>query len=100
MTKSAALTVENTVALQVMQALLGLLSKDMRAISFEIIETDILLYFLHETRKNVNQEDIEDIKFELDVLTDGKYLIKSVHSDVEDIQSWPGFGKRLVFRRQ
>ena len=58
------------------------------------------MYFLFESDSEPNIEDIEDVKFELDVLTDGKYKISHSVCESGNIRLWDGQGHRHVLKRK
>ncbi len=88
---------ENLVVLQVIQALLGLISKNMKAISVRVLDSRIILYFALEGKLEDDDEEIQDIMFELDAIFGG-----SVQVDVEIYiglagLDWPGRSCRPVY---
>ena len=91
---------ENQLTLQILQATMGLIPESVRALSFSWSDEEIVLHFLHDKGRPVDPEDIDDMVFELDALTDGKVKIDCELSDHDDIRKWSGYEKRFVFSRK
>ena len=89
---------QNYVTLQAVQALLGLISKDMEAVFVEVQESDVVLHFVVPAERESDCiEDIEDAAFELDVLLEGRTLIRTeVHPSrpPEALREWSGVYSR------
>jgi hypothetical protein len=92
---------ENRVVLDVVQAALGLISCDMRAISVRAELDRIILYVAVRERSPQVEEDIDDLVFELHALQDKLIEIEvSVHVGEPDT-SWPGhFGRRVYVAKE
>ena len=90
---------ENRIALQVVQAMLGLIDEEMMAVAFSLSECRIELNFL-VSRAFDGIEDIQDIEFELDALTDGRYRIGHSIAFADEEPEWPNIGCRLLFKRK
>lgn len=89
---------ENQVVLDVVQAALGLISREIRAIAVRAEQDRIHLYVLVHERSTQVAEDIEDLIFELEALQEGPVAIEaSVHED-ESGAPWPGSRARRVYR--
>lgn len=91
---------ENTIALQIVQSALGLISIAMRAIGYTIQDQTISLHFLVGCVTESIQDDIEHIKFELDVLTDGKYLIEHHLHEARDMDDWPAADLSIIYKQK
>ena len=59
---------ENTQALSLVQALLGNITANLRAVSFECSVVGVVLYFLLEHESLEDREEIEDTVFEFEAL--------------------------------
>jgi hypothetical protein len=89
---------ENRVVLDVVQAALGLISREMRAIAVRAEQDRIYLYVLvHEQSAQV-AEDIDDLVFELEALQDGSVAIAASVHEAEPGAAWPGSLARQVYR--
>jgi hypothetical protein len=89
---------ENYVVLQAVQALLGLVTPRVRAVSVRANPDLVTLFFAMDKCELVDQQDIDDAGFELDVLLDGKPRIdSSIHVGVDD-EAWDGFPHRRIYR--
>jgi hypothetical protein len=88
---------ENMLVLDALQASLGLISADMRAVSVQLDPDKVVLHFAMRERNCDVDEDIEDMVFELDALREGSTRIEaSVYVGAPD-QSWPGRAGRLLY---
>lgn len=88
---------ENQLVLDVVQAALGLISRDMLAISIGVSQDRVMLYFVVRERNHQVDEDIEDIIFELHTLQSGPIEVDlSVHVGLPN-DEWPGILGRRVF---
>lgn len=88
---------ENRVVLDVVQAALGLISREMRAISVRAEQHRILLYVaVHERTAQVS-EDIDDLVFELEALQEGPVTIDASVYEGEPGAAWPGSLARRVY---
>ncbi|WP_245670150.1 hypothetical protein [Micromonospora mirobrigensis] len=88
---------ENRLVLDVVQAALGLISREMRAISVELrLDRVILHVAVHERNAQV-EEDVEDLVFELAALQDGQIEIESSVFVGEPNSGWPGSSGRRVY---
>lgn len=93
------LKTENQIALQLVQASLGLISARIMAIGFTISGDRIEISFaVHEGFDEMN--DIEEIEFELDVLTDGKYEICHKIGSAGDRLNLSMCNQRLIFKEK
>ncbi|WP_030443539.1 hypothetical protein [Actinoplanes subtropicus] len=89
---------ENRVVLDVVQAALGLISHEMRAISVRAEPDRITLYVAVHERSAQVEEDVDDLVFELHALQDKLIDIEaSVHVG-EPGAAWPGSLGRGVYR--
>ena len=68
---------ENRVTLQVVQALIGLITSHMKTISIDVTEDRVVLRYAMTERDEVDQDAIEDAIFELDALLGGHVLIET-----------------------
>lgn len=88
---------ENKFVLDVVQATLGLISRDMLAISIGVTQDQVMLYFVVRERNHQVDEDIEEIIFELRTLQSGPIEVNlSVHIGLPNAD-WPGISGRRVF---
>lgn len=93
----ASLERENNLVLDVVQAALGLISREMRAISFDQDSERINLYVaVHEHNPQVD-EDIEDLVFELEALQEGPVVIEPHVFVGSPGREWPGNSGRRVY---
>jgi hypothetical protein len=90
---------ENHVVVQAVQALLGLLSEEVMAVSAEISVASVVLHFYAYRVTGELREDAEEACFELDVLLDGKVDVSAqCHEGLS--QAWPGLGRRPIYLRK
>ncbi|MEV6371986.1 hypothetical protein [Micromonospora musae] len=88
---------ENRLVLDVVQAALGLISRDMRAISVVLDSQRIVLHVaVHENNAQV-VEDVEDLVFELAALQDGHIEIEHAIFVGAPNADWPGNAGRRVY---
>ena len=88
---------ENRLVLDVVQAALGLISREMRAISVKRDSNRIDLYVaVHERNAQVD-EDVEDLVFELEALQDGPIAIEASVFVGAPNADWPGSSGRRVY---
>ena len=89
---------ENQVVLYLVQALLGLVSTNIYAISVEVRPAFIALHFAVRSNSEEFGEDLSDIIFELDALFDesSPEIRSSVHVGQPDTD-WVGRHFRLVY---
>jgi hypothetical protein len=93
----ASLERENRLVLDVVQAALGLISREMRAISIDQDSNRINLYVAVRERNAQVDEDVEDLVFELDALQDGPVRIEShIFVGAPNLE-WPGNSGRRVY---
>jgi hypothetical protein len=93
----ASLERENRLVLDVVQAALGLISREMRAISVDQDSNRINLYVAVYDRNVRVDEDVEDLVFELEALQDGPVIIEShVFVGAPNLE-WPGSSGRRVY---
>lgn len=93
----ASLVRENGVVLDVVQAALGLISREMRAISVCVESDRIILYVAVHERSAQVEEDVDDLVFELYALQDKLIDIEaSVHVGKPGT-AWPGYLGRRVY---
>ena len=62
------LAFENKVAIDLIQAMLGAISPNMRSISFECQNEKIMVYFVLEAEDETDREECSDIIFEFEAL--------------------------------
>jgi hypothetical protein len=94
-----ALAWENYVVVQAVQALLGLVSGDVLALSAEISRGGVVLHFESAKVTDEVREDAEEACFELDVLLDGKVGVSAqCHEGLS--QPWPSPGRRPIYLRK
>lgn len=94
-----ALAWENYVVVQLVQALLGLVSADVLAVSAEISRGVVVLHFESAKVTSELRDDAEEACFELDVLLDGKVGVSSqCHEGLS--QNWPSPGRRPIYLRK
>ncbi|WP_169979132.1 hypothetical protein, partial [Tautonia rosea] len=97
---SAELAFENARVLDLVQAMFGAISPNMRAISLECVDGGVLLRFLLAEESEVDREEIDDILFEFEALQERAIEIRSsvvVSSRPEARVELPG---RWVFGRK
>ncbi|MFV2104649.1 hypothetical protein [Micromonospora sp. LOL_024] len=93
----SALVRENRLVLNVVQAALGLISREMRAISVRLDSDRITLYVAVYERSAQVGEDVNDLVFELEALQDGPIAIESlIYMGAPDVD-WPGNSARRVY---
>lgn len=87
-------------ALWVMQALLGVVSKNFRLVSVETVSSRICIRILLEHADEEDFEEIQDFKTEFEALLPGPitYDVEVVVSE-EDIK-WPNPNTIVVFKRR
>jgi hypothetical protein len=97
----SSLTRENRVVLDAVQAALGLISREMRAISVCTEPGRIVLHVAVREWTPQVEEDVDDLIYELDALQDRSVEIKaSVHVG-EPSATWPGsLGRRVHVAKQ
>ncbi|MCP3755658.1 hypothetical protein NLX94_12250 [Streptomyces sp. TBY4] len=88
---------ENYLIIQVMQACLGLISDSVRGISVQVDTERITLYFSVSNRSPELEEDIDDIQFELDAFTEGRFYIDAEVHDGPPDEEWPGHPWRKIY---
>ena len=93
----ASLERENRLALDVVQAALGLISQEIKAISFNLNPDRITLYIAVRERSQHVDEDVEDLVFELEALQDGPVTIESHIFVGSPGPEWPGNSGRRVY---
>ncbi|MGW2542434.1 hypothetical protein ACWC5I_16550 [Kitasatospora sp. NPDC001574] len=80
-----------------MQATLGLINESVRAIAVQVDAGRIILHFSVMESSPELDEDIDDIKFELDAFLEGKLLIGvQVYVGPPDAK-WVGRSYRLIY---
>ncbi|HEY6738074.1 MAG TPA: hypothetical protein VI076_04435 [Actinopolymorphaceae bacterium] len=89
---------ENRVVLYTVQALLGLISEDIKAIAVESRPERVVLHFAVTHRTEELDEDISDILFELEALFSGESpeLESEVYVGTPG-DDWPGRRHRLLY---
>jgi hypothetical protein len=100
MNKAAALTWENLLVLHLVQALLGSVSANMKAISVEALpDRSARVYFAVAHGSEQDDEEIEEIVGELDALFEGNVRIDTEvwTGDRWWDSDWPGRDRRLVY---
>ncbi|GAA1717106.1 hypothetical protein GCM10009765_77040 [Fodinicola feengrottensis] len=89
---------ENQIVLGVVQALLGLITPAIGAISVKFDNDVVTLYFAVSAHSPELEADVDDISFELDAqFTDHFPRIQSQIFLGEPGQDWPGRSHRLVY---
>jgi hypothetical protein len=88
---------ENRLVLDVVQAALGLISPEMRAISVKRDSNRIILYVAVRERNAQVDEDIEDLLFELEALQDSPIAIEASVFVGAPNADWPGISGRRVY---
>jgi hypothetical protein len=88
---------ENRLVLDVVQAALGLISPEMRAISVEQNSSGITLYIAVSERNAQVDEDVEDLVFELEALQEGPIAIEASIFVGAPSRDWPGISRRKVY---
>lgn len=88
---------ENRLVLDVVQAALGLISREVRAISVELDANRIILHVAVYEHSAQVEEDVEDLLFELDALQNGSIAIKSSIFVGAPNADWPGNSGRRVY---
>ncbi|MFD1322245.1 hypothetical protein ACFQ4H_14200 [Micromonospora sonneratiae] len=83
--------------LDVVQAALGLISREVRAISFDQDSGQINLYIAVYERNAQVDEDVEDLVFELEALQDGPVVIESHVFVGAPNAEWSGNSGRRVY---
>ncbi|MEU8661149.1 hypothetical protein [Actinoplanes philippinensis] len=83
--------------LDVVQAALGLISPEMRAISFELSSDRISLYIAVRERNQHVDEDVEDLVFDLEALQDGPVAVEPHIFVGPPGPEWPGNSGRRVY---
>lgn len=97
MTTYQDLSIENEVVVQLVQAMLGLISSRLRAVAVRVNETEISIFFLYHEIQPSDRDDVEDICFELDVLLEGKYYIITEIEWKVPRSKWEGRNERGIF---
>ncbi|MEW2116049.1 hypothetical protein AB0945_12780 [Streptomyces sp. NPDC005474] len=97
--KLNALDRENYFVIQAMQATLGLITENVYAIAVQVDTERITLHFAVSNISSDFEEDVDDIKSELDAFLEGRF-----HIDVEVYVGlpdgvWPGRSWRLIYLR-
>ena len=95
-------TLENIVVLHLVQAMLGLVGPNLRAVAAEVTPTRLVVHFAFAEIETEDREDVEDIIGDLDALLDNETL-----PDVWPIETslyvggaddaWPGINARRVY---
>ena len=62
---------ENKVALDLVQAMLGAISPNVRAVSYECIAEKVIVYFVFEHESIEDRDEADDIIFEFEALQQG-----------------------------
>ena len=95
------LSVENSQALRLIQALVGAVSKNFRRVTLEVEESRISLWFLLEHESSADREEIDDIVFEYEALQDGYVDIEvNVLVDQRDVADIDLPGRAVFGRRE
>lgn len=92
---------ENRVVLYLVQALLGLVSSTMRAISVEVYPSLVVIHIAAHSHSEELDEDLSDIRFELEALFEksAPHINTNVHVGPPD-SNWPGRNFRPVYREK
>jgi hypothetical protein len=95
-------TLENVVVLYLVQAMLGLVSSNLRAVAAEVTATRVVIHFAFAELRPVDREDVEDILADLDALLGNEDLpddwpIEPAISVGEADERWPGRHFRRVY---
>ncbi|WP_307831078.1 hypothetical protein [Nucisporomicrobium flavum] len=88
---------ENRLVLDVVQAALGLISPQIRALSVALDSGRVVLYVAVSERNAEVDEDIDDLLFELEALQDGPIVIESSIFVGRPDAHWPGSSGRRVY---
>lgn len=97
MSDASMLALENSQVLGVVQAMLGLVSSNFRAVSIEVTPASVTLHFLLRTDSPLDREAIDDIAFELEALQGVAFavdVVVHVSAAGDEVGRLPG---RLVF---
>lgn len=86
---------ENKVALDLVQAMLGAISSNIRSISYECVSKQVIVYFIFEQESHEDREEADDIIFEFEALQEGPididhYVTVSVQPFQEGMTSIKG----------
>ena len=97
----AELVAENAHVLTLVQAMLGTISPNMRAVSVELTERGVRLHFLLAEEDEGDGEAIEDIVFEFEALmVQGAEVDVSVVVSSEPMATGTIPGRRIIGRRE
>jgi len=88
---------ENRLVLDVVQAALGLISPEIRAISVKRDSSRITLYVAVWARNAQVDEDIDDLVFELEALQDGPITLEASIFVGAPSGDWPGISGRSIY---
>ncbi|GAA3249743.1 hypothetical protein ACFO1B_39615 [Dactylosporangium siamense] len=88
---------ENRMVLDVVQAALGLIPKEMTAISIVVDHDLVILHFAVVERSAQVDEDIEDLVSDVFALQDGPINIEARVFVGSPRGEWPGFSGRRVY---
>jgi hypothetical protein len=92
---------ENKLVLDVVQAALGLISPEMRAISIVLEPGRVVLHLAVHVHNAQVDEDVEDLVFELEALQDRAVTVMSAIFVGAPDASWPGnLGRRVYMARE
>lgn len=100
-----ATTLENGVVLQLTQAMLGLVSADLRGVAIEITPERLIVHFEYARDSAENRDDVEAILGDLDAMLYDTHLSEdwriepAVHIGGAD-RDWPGQAHRRVLQRK
>lgn len=88
---------ENVLVLQTVQALIGLISSNMQAISIQLEDERVIVHFAVRRITSELEEDIDDIIFELDALIPGWMTAEAQVYVGKPDSNWIGRNFRKVY---
>jgi hypothetical protein len=93
----SSLSFENKLVLDTVQAALGLISPEMRAISIVVESSRVVVHVaVHESTAQV-VEDVEDLVFELQALQEKALTVESVIFEGPPHAGWSGNSGRRIY---
>ncbi len=102
LTNKKDLEFENKVALDLVQAMLGAISPNVRAVSYECIAQKVIVYFVFKRDSTEDRDEAEDITFEFEALQQGPIDIE--HQVTVSAQPFQGGAAslkgRLIYLRK
>ena len=92
---------ENKVALDLVQAMLGAISPNVRAVSYECIAQKVIVYFVFEHESIEDRQEAHDIIFEFEALQQGPIDIEYyVSVSAERFQEGASYKGRPIYLRK